>query len=274
MTVKSPQPKKPAAKKTAAKKPAPEKPTRVLDLAHFSMQYSDTVKQKQHDAARIFGRGYDAMTGTEASEESTQRVMRAKAAEEGYRLFIRRSNWVAINRKIIVPGSYRKGHVMLVDNDEVYGPGHDLHVTWAGCTVEGLGEITFLSGHFATKGRPNGKDDILRINIGVNRTYAQGIETIVEKLAAGNKLAIYGGDQNNHDKAVDTFFGADLTSAWDELGKYEKTHAVGNIDVMASYDKDGRVKAKYIRALDDKELFMHSDHFPVEAGFEIELLSS
>lgn len=274
MTVKNPQPKKPAAKKSAPKKTAEKKPTRVLDLAHFSMQYSDTEKQKKHDAAKIFGRGYDAMTGTEASEESTQRIMRAKAEEKGYRLIIRRSCWVAINKKLILPGSYRKGHVMLVDNDEVYGPGHDLHITWAGCEIENIGRVSFLAGHFATKGRPNGKTDILRINLDANRDYAAGIGLLVEKLGAGKDIAIYGGDQNNHDKAVDTFFGAPLTSAWDELGKYEKTHAVGNIDVMASYDRDGRVKAKYIRALDDTEMFMHSDHHPVEAGFEIELLKA
>jgi hypothetical protein len=72
------------------------------------------------------------------------------------------------------------------------------------------------------------------------------------------------------DRKTDTFFVAPMTSAWDELDKYENT-GHGPIDVIASYDHDGRVKAKYIRALDDKEFSLHTDHFLIEAGFDVRL---
>ena len=44
----------------------------------------------------------------------------------------------------------------------------------------------------------------------------------------------------------------------------------GVIDVLASYDRDGRVTALRVRALDDKEFFQHSDHYVVEAEYRVE----
>lgn len=241
----------------------------TLDLAHYSLQYSDTTKRKAADAAKIFVKGYDAITGTEAGEEDTQRVMRVAAHNNGYTFFVRRSNWVSIKKALILPGSYHKGHEAIVDNADVVGHGHDLHVTWAGCEMEGIGEVTFLASHYARYGRPDARSEKYKVNVEDNRELARGIGRLAEQFGRGRSLVFYGGDQNIVDKDTDTFFGEDLTSAWDELRKYENT-GHGNIDVMASFDRDGRVKAKYIRALDDKEYFLHTDHFPVEAGFTVE----
>lgn len=78
-------------------------------------------------------------------------------------------------------------------------------------------------------------------------------------------------DDRNNEPQGDTFFGQPLTSAWDELNRHEST-GHGNIDVIASYNKDGRVKALDIVALDDKEFFLHTDHFLVEATFQVDPL--
>lgn len=244
--------------------------TMVLDLAHYSMQFSDTTKQKRHDALEIFSHNYDAITGTESGEANTRRELRVAAHNAGYTYHVNRSNWVSIKKSLIKPKSYRKGHEVFVDNDKVIGPGHDLHVTWAGCYIPRIGRVSFLSSHYATRGRPV-KDPEFSKNLGANKILARGIGDMAAKLGAGNALVFYGGDQNIIDKDHDTFFGENLTTAWDELKKYQNT-GHGNIDVIASYDRDKRVKAKYIRALSDKKQFMYTDHFPVEAGFEIRLL--
>lgn len=244
--------------------------TMKLDLAHFSMQFSDTKNQKKYDAKKIFNQGYDAITGTETGEAPTRRALRVQAHNNGYSFFVERSNWVAIRRALILPGTYRKGHRAFVDSEDVVGPGHDLHVTWAGCAIKDVGRVSFMSSHYATKGVPGGRGG-RGVNVEDNRKLARGIGNLAKRLGAGRDVVFYGGDQNIVDKDHDTFFGEDLTSAWDELKKYQNT-GHGNIDVIASYDKDRRVRAKYIRALNDDKMFLHTDHYAVEAGFTIKLL--
>ena len=240
----------------------------ILNLAHLSMQYSDKEREKKLDARKIFSGKYDAITGTEAGEEATKRTMRVVAYNHGYTFFEMRSNWVSIRKSLIVPKSYRKGHRVFVDNDFVIGPGHDLNVTWAGCEIKGYGKFSFMASHYATRGRPV-RDKEFSKNLEANKKLARGIGELARELGAGKDLVFYGGDQNIIDRDTDTFFGGPLTTGWDELKKYEDT-GHGNIDVIASYDHDSRVKAKYIRALDDKEQFMYTDHYVVEAGFEVQ----
>lgn len=245
--------------------------TTELNLAHLSKQYSDTPKQKLYDANKVFSRGYDAITGTEAGQDSGRRALRVASHNHGYVLHARRANWVAIKRSLILPGTYRKGHEVVVDSDEYQGRGFDLHITWAGCEIENLGNVSFMAGHYVTKGSPTGKKKVAK-NIKANKKYANGIGELAEKLGRGDDLVFYGGDQNIVDKDNDTFFGEKLTSAWDELGIYPDT-GHGNIDVLASYDRDKRVEASYGRAINDKKLFLHTDHFLVEAGFQVKHLS-
>jgi len=244
--------------------------TMTLDLAHFSLQFDDNAQQKAHDARKLFGRGYDAITGTEAGEDDTERALVREAHEAGYTFYVMRSNWVAVRRDLIERGSYKFGHEMIVDNDRFVGKADDLHITWAQWKMKDVGEITIMAGHYATKGRP-GEVAERRVNVEPNKDYARGIGRLAEKFGKGPSLVFYGGDQNIVDQHTDTFFGEDLTTAWDELKKWQNT-GHGNIDVIASFDKDKRVKAKYIRALNDQKLFMHTDHFPVEAGFTIDKL--
>lgn len=244
----------------------------TLDLAHISMQYSDTEKQKKYDAAKIFDKGYDGITGTEAGEQPLTRILRVAAYEAGYTFLEYKSNWVSIHKSLILPGSYVRHAKTLVDNDRTAGPGHDTNVVGVTVKTKRLGEWSLLCSHLNTKGRPDGKPEY-RVNLDENREAMRGIGDLADVLGAGRKLCFYGGDQNIVDKDNDTFFGEDFTSAWDELRRYENT-GHGNIDVIASYDHDGRVEAKYIRALDDKEQHMFTDHFVVEAGFKVKLLAA
>lgn len=243
----------------------------TLDLAHYSLEHSDTPKQKAHDVELMFSKGYDGITGTEAGQGDMIRLLRVMSHEAGYALTIYKSNFVCIQKKLIIKGTKRKHAETFVDNDLTKGRGFDLNVVGMTVDTPRLGTWSLLASHYATKGRPTGGE--LGQNRRWNRELARGIGGLADELGVGKALSFYGGDQNIPDREYDTFFGEDLTSAWDELGKYENT-GHGNIDVIASHDKDGRVEAKYIRALDDREQFMHGDHFPVEAGFRVKLLAS
>lgn len=258
---------------TALRPPAPANNAFMdLDVAHYSLQFSDTAREKKHDAAEMFSNKYDAITGTESGERETRLILRTAAHNAGYTLHVGNSNFVAFKKKLIRPNSYKFGSKAFVNNDLTFGPGHDLHVTWGQIKVNRLGTLTVLASHYATKGRP--VRGPLSVNLRWNKVLAKNIGDMAEKFGEGSDaIVLYGGDQNIVDRTADTFFGEDLTSVWDELQKWENT-GHGNLDVIASYDRDHRVKARYIRALDDKEQFMHTDHYPVEAGFRVQLLSS
>lgn len=243
-----------------------------LDVAHFSMQYSDVEKQKKADVNHIFSRGYDWATGTEAGEEPLKSILRASAKAHGYTFHEFKSNWISIHKSMIVPLTHVRDSVTVVDNDLfVGGFGHDLSIVWDTFLHRQLGRITIMASHYKVKGRPVPNPEY-RVNLPWNKRLAKAIGAKGRLFGAGKSLVFYQGDQNILDRIHDTFLGqADFTSTWDELGRWEDT-GHGNIDVIASYDPDTRVKARYVRALDDSELFMFSDHHPVESGFSVQAL--
>lgn len=254
---------KPAAEPT--KPPKPKGETHRLDLAHFSLQFSDTPAQQKADVAKIFTRGYEWVTGTEAGQEPLKGMLAAAAEDAGYKFHAYKSNWIAVRRTSIQKGTYKTGGDTIIENDLVAGRGHDTNIVWVRFEHPELGEITVLCSHYPTMGRPEGPPE-KRVNLWANQKLAAAIGDKAREAGKGSALVFYGGDQNINDAIHDTFFGQPLTSAQDELGKHERTHWA-QIDVIASYDRDGRVEAKYVRALDDSELTMHTDHHPVEAGF-------
>lgn len=241
----------------------------AVDIAHFSMQFSDTKLQQNRDAAKIFRRGYDWITGTEAGYKGTLiDVLRVGAATSGYAFHVYKSNWIAVRKDRIRQGSFDKGGETVVDSDVTVGNGSDSNVAWVQFYDGALGRtVTVLCSHYPTRGRPNSSQD-QSVNLKHNKTLARAIGDLAEKEGKGKALVFYGGDQNIVDRIADTFFGEPLTSAWDELKKHRNT-GHGNIDVIASLDKDRQVEAKYVRALDDKKLFLFTDHFPVEAGYKV-----
>ena len=242
-----------------------------LNVAHFSMQFSDTRDQVEADAERIFTRGYDWITGTEAGDYPVRIVLKKAARRHGYTFHEYKSNWVAIDKSLIVMGTRRTGHATIVDGKLTAGIGNDSNIVWDTFRTSKYGTITVMASHYPTRGNPDAKMRSRRVNVRWTKKLAVAIGAKTKQFGSGPNLVFYGGDQNIVDRITDTFFGQPLTSVWDELGRWENT-GHGNIDVIASYDKDSRVKALYGRALDDSELFMHTDHFPVEAGFSVKHL--
>lgn len=239
-----------------------------LEMAHCSMQFSDTTKQMRSDVEKIFDQGYHIITGTEAGADNPlSRILPAHAKKVGFKLHLVRDVWVAVDKRLVT-GGWKTGYVPVIESAEGAGKHTDKGVGWAGFDNQYLGTITVGVAHLLTRGREPGD-----VNYRFNKRFGRVWEEWLEQFGKGTDLAFAAADQNIPDRDHDTFFGADLTSSWDELGRYENT-GHGNIDVIASYDKDGRVKAKRVRALDDREFHLHTDHFLVESSFDIELLKN
>lgn len=255
----------------------PKRKTQRVHVMHTSMQFSDKTPQKQADVqailARAQSRGVAWITGTEGGAGSKDLIaaLEKQGPKFGYRLWTHPSTdaWILVSESFISGGwkGYWGGPII---------PGEAKKHTSKGVLAvsfdnAALGRITVIAAHYLTKGRPDAKSPEYRQFVEENEKLATAIGQYAKKAAAGGALSFYGGDQNIVDRTDDTFFGQPLTSAWDELDKYEST-GHGNIDVIASYDGDGRVSAAYIRALDDTEFMLNTDHFAVEAGFDIKLL--
>ena len=257
--------------------PEPDKPKRKssrIRFAHASMQFSDSPDQVQHDAEKLFDRfiekDVEIITGTEANDAKVWRRLKAEANKAGYRFFKQRDCWIAVQRDLI-KGGWKSGYVPVIESHEGVGRHTDKGIVWVSFNTEKYGRITVGAAHYLTKGRPNAKSPEYRQNLEFNARFGPALTKWAKEHGKGNALVFYGGDQNIVDRTADTFFGAPLTSAWDELKHYENT-GHGNIDVIASYDRDGRVKAKRIHARNDKRFHLHTDHFLVEAVYEVKHL--
>jgi exonuclease III len=239
----------------------------ILKLAHYSLLFAVGEKAAKHDAEMVFSRGYDWVTGTESGEDPLMSALRSAAHQYGYKIYFFKSNWIGVKKEIFEAQSWKTlGHTV-VDNDLVAGPGHDSNIAQVTFKHKILGRITVLCGHYPTKGRPGGDREHSQ-NLRWTQKMAKKIGDLAKRYGKGKSKVFYGGDQNILDSITDTFFGEPLTSGWDELHKYDNT-GHGNIDVIASYDRDKAVSCKWIRSLTDKELQMASDHFPVEAAYNV-----
>ena len=260
--------------------------------AHISLQFSDTDRQTTSDVEKLFKRGEDRgwawLTGTEAGPGAgnTGEELIRVARDYGFRPWVPSQTergikrftdcWVAVN-KDFVDGGWRQGYRHVLSGSDHYrdsikmppgkrwGPKGVVHV---GFDNDKLGRLNVGVAHYLTDARHPGSPYWK-----LNKLLAEAIGDWAREAGHGSDLAFYAGDQNmaddkNSQPQGDTFFGQPLTSAWDELKKWEGT-GHGNIDVIASYNRDRRVKALKVKALSDKEFHLHTDHFLVEATYKI-----
>lgn len=250
----------------------------TLRLGHWSAEFRDSPEQHKQDCEKVFSlaktRGLAWITGTEAGRgggNTLRADLRAAAEKYGYTIAFREGNdtWVAV-RKSLIAGGYTVHYEEVVTSKEGVGPHSSRGVLWVEFdAVDNLGHITVISAHYLTKGRPGQKTP--DPNLAINKRYAATIDRIAREQGAGRGLVFYGGDQNIVDRTDDTFFGGIMVSFWDELGVHENT-GHGNIDVIAASREDGRVTATSIRALSDREFFLHGDHFFVLGSCDVEQL--
>lgn len=262
---------------TWADKPTPARKVRRLRLAHASMQFSDTPAQMAQDVAAIFeravNRNYAWLTGTEAGAgaDPLPRLLAEAAKANGYRLFkpARTDAWIAVRRDLIA-GGWDEFYTKVLDGSA--GKSTDKGPVRVSFDTEDLGRVSVLAGHFLTKGRPDAKDPAYRVNASHNTRLARAIADEAKRCAKGNALAFYGGDNNINDRTDDAFIVDGFTSVSDELGKWPNT-GHGPIDVIGTWDKDGRVKALRWAAFPDRAFPLHTDHFLVEAVVEVRELA-
>jgi GH25 family lysozyme M1 (1,4-beta-N-acetylmuramidase) len=247
-----------------------------LLAGHASLQYSDTERQKRHDATIIFRRASRKdltwVTGTEAGEADTWSALTLAADNFGYKIHRHRSNWVAVDQNIIKPGTWETGEVFVMDNDRVAGPGHDSAFPWVRFQHinERIGQISVAGAHYPTKGRLPSDP-----NFWVNQEYAKALGAWAAEHGQGTALAFVGGDFNMPDipDRPDIFFDQPLTTASAEVGKIFNT-GHGPIDHISSYDNDARVEATDWRVYDDKKLSLYTDHYFCEADYDVRLLAA
>ena len=220
-------------------------------IQHTSMQFSDSKMQHQHDAKAVFDRAKDkgvwACTGTEAGAGRSNHDLRdALISEAGKHGFYMQAHpegdWVALNKTYLE--NFEKGYAgPFIKGTTGKSASQGAHaargVSWASGTAKGarLGRITVGSAHYLT----NRSEAVS----GSNQRLINGINNWAREKGKGNGIVLFGADVNTNDKRQDVFNGKPLTTIADELKKWPSTHEGGAmIDVIASYDHDGRVKAK------------------------------
>lgn len=275
-------------------------------VAHVSLEAGDSDKQHTADLEKIFSRSRARktawITGTEAGPGGGNlgRELVRIGRKYGYKLWVPSNQksgsgsatdaWVAVRENLVDRGSWKQGFILGIpgskqlyedqgkdgDLSPRWGPKGLVHVQFKS-TASGLGVVNVGAAHYLTKARSPKAPKIHGVDHWEqNKKLTDVIGKWAREEGKGRALVFYGGDQNmadnkNKEPQGDTFMGEPLTSMWDEVKFWENT-GHGNIDVIASYDKDGRVKALHINALNDRQFFLHGDHFYVEGVFNVEPL--
>jgi hypothetical protein len=243
--------------------------TTTLNVMHTSMQFSDSTVHKQADAKAIFtradARGVSWITGTEAGAgpSGDLRDALAKQAEaKGYKFFVKSDLWVAVDRHMITKNTWESGFIEVLPANSGSQKHEPRGILWAQFECN-LGTVSVGVSHYMTHGNTPG-DEYYAANGKLTRAIGEWGKVH----GSGRKLCFYAADANTGDRAKDVFRGQPFTTLADELKDWQDT-GHGPIDIIASYDADGRVKGKYWRALDDRELFLWTDHFACEGGFDV-----
>lgn len=122
--------------------------------------------------------------------------------------------------------------------------------------------VSVATGHWVTRRADTGRQQY---------QMTRDLADRVAQLASGRRLAFWSGDTNNDDHLQATsdvdreLRRGDLTSCWDELGRYPDTVPGATIDIIGSYDPDRRVECLRARTWHA----LHSDHKSVSAWYRI-----
>jgi hypothetical protein len=243
----------------------------TLDVMHCSMQFSDSTKAKQADAKKIFERVSSKnkawVSGTEAglgASADLRRALESQAKANNYRFKAQSDVWIAVDRDRITPKTWKTGWIKTLESGTGSQNFSDRGILWAQWEDKELkAQVSVGVSHYMTHGRTP-KEEYYSANTRLTRAIAAWGKQHGE----GAQLCFFAADANIPDRTMDVFRGAPFTTLGDELKKWENT-GHGTIDIIASYDADGRVKGKYWRVLDDREFPLATDHYAVEGGFVV-----
>lgn len=245
--------------------------TTTLDVMHTSMQFSDNKAHKQADAKRIFDRAYHRqvawITGTEADAGNSgdlKNALQKEAKDHDYNFTVHADTWIAVYKTLIIRGSWHLGFIKTLEANTGSQNFNDRGILWIQFDNVKLGRISVGVSHYMTHGARPGDE-----YYGANLKLTRAIGEWGKIHGMGRSICFYAADTNISDREQDVFRGQPFTTLADELKDWQDT-GHGSIDVIASYDNDGRVKGKYWRPLDDKEFFLNTDHFACEGGFTVQ----
>lgn len=270
-------------------------------VSHTSLQFKDSDEQHAADVTKIFKRAVDRhvawLTGTEAGPGSgnTAEALINVAASHGYHAWVPSEQakgggratdcWIAV-RDDLISGNPDRGFLPAVESsDELYRRKNSEAKSFPRWGPKGLvyfsfdcdrldGRINIGAAHYLTKAHhPDHSTDHGVNRWELNEDIAEVIGKWAKHVGKGHDLVFYAGDQNmldakNKTPQGDTFFGEKMTSLADELSKWQNT-GHGSIDVIASYNRDGRVKGVRFKVLDDREFRLHTDHYHLEGVFDV-----
>lgn len=234
-----------------------------LKIMHASLQFSDRPYQQRHDIIEIFRAGADVITWTEASPDNANyRLVKEIGPKYGYTVHAPGAG-VGVAVKKSLGRVVNRGFIKVAPGKA--GQYSNRGISWVEIDVPWQRESVFVGAvHYVTKGRTP-RDGA---RYWINRRFAQAIGAFARTRGQGRRLVFVNGDFNILDNKMDVFFGEPLTTCWDELKKWPNT-GHGNIDAISSYDGDGRTKCISARAYNDKAWELFTDHFPIEAVYEI-----
>jgi hypothetical protein len=254
------------------------RPTVEVTVQHTSGQFSDSRRDHVHDAGVIFAHAVAAdvwaCTGTEAGAAPANHDLRdaLRVAGEAHNFFVfthRWGEWVALNRRFLdvidtgFAGPYVDGTHGIPASQGAHAP---RGLAWAAGTAKhhDLGRLTFGASHWLTH------RSMLASGV-TNAPLAEGAAEFGRTYGAGSGLVFLNADVNLDDARRDVFNGAPFVTLADELGRHPGTHEDTHraIDVLASWDPDGRVVGRGYRVLDDAALPLESDHLALIGRYDV-----
>lgn len=235
----------------------------VLQLEQASSEFTLHRGAALADFTEALSRKADVVSFTEVAERNRDLRAACNAADYQLQLADLADTALAVKgiHKIVAAGQHAS---VPAEPGPARDGGHGPRpVLWVSFRPFGtLETVTVHSGHWPTK-----RSDTGHQQVALTREMAD----LVAGHSWGDRLGFWMGDTNNDDRrhqftAVDHALAkGDLTSCWDELGRWPDTHERQTLDVIGSYDPDRRVSCLRARVWPAG----HSDHRPVSAWYSI-----
>lgn len=258
----------------------------MFGLQENSMEFSDTVKAMTHDCEVLFGRARDRADrvdglfmggGTEAGRNPLHHLIPKIAHAHGFYAFVSYpGEWVYVD--------HRMGRVLDHGHVNVL-PGHKSDSTHFGYNARGITyltvaphnkalapKVTISSTHLITGSYPSSPHYAPFVRQ-ANTRLANRVGSFTKAKSRGSNLSFHVSDTNVDDQHHDVFPG--MTTCWDALNIHPPTHGSGGgtIDVIAVADIDGRFAFTDAHSIQDKGLYLATDHNENEAWGKVRPLS-
>lgn len=200
--------------------------------------------------------GNVVLTGTEAGTDPTASLIKQAASDKEFYCYIAGDGWVCIDKRWATK-KVNTGWHKVVDS----GSGHSARgVTWM--TVDTpYGQVSVAAMHLLTakssEQEPNANGRLQ--------------DAAVSWAKDHGPLSFIGADVNANDETKNVWGSKDVTTCWDELGKWPDTHEGGpdaTIDVFTRLTS-GSATFTAAKVLPDADLQLNADHKLIEGTIKI-----